>query len=34
MIEVSGVKKLDPKGWRQDMDDVPFHHLAVMLWWK
>jgi len=32
MIEVSNVKKLAPKEWRRDMDDVPFHHLAVLVW--
>ena len=29
MIEVSDVKKLGPKEWHRDMDDVPFHYLAV-----
>jgi len=34
MIEVSDVKKLGPKWWRRDIDDVPFHHLAVILQWN
>jgi len=30
MIKVSDVKKVRPKDERQDMDDVPLHHLAVL----
>jgi len=31
MVEVSNVKKINPKDGRRDMDDVPFHNLAVLL---
>ena len=31
MIEVSDVKKLGPKGWRRDMDDVPLCLFDVQL---
>jgi len=27
-------KKLGSKDWRRDMDDVTFHHLAVILRWN
>jgi len=30
MIEVSDVKKLGPKEGRRNMDNVSFHHLAVL----
>jgi len=31
MIEVIDVKKLGLKRCRRDMNDIPFHHLAVLL---
>jgi len=30
MLEVSDAKKLGPKEYCRDMNDVPFHHLAVL----
>jgi len=30
MLEVSAVRKLGPKECRRDMDNLPFHHLAVL----
>jgi len=32
MKQVSHVKKLGPKGWHRDMDNLPFHLLAVGYW--